>query len=87
MDGGFGEYVKVEEHQLFRLPDHVSFAHGSLCFMSLHWEHEQPVKVMKFFESITDLTDNLGNLLELKMMVFFECDIVEVILNERYCTP
>ena len=31
MDGGFGEYVKVEEHQLFRLPDHVSFAHGSLA--------------------------------------------------------
>ena len=30
-DGGFGEYVKVEEHQLFRLPDHVPFSHGALA--------------------------------------------------------
>ena len=31
MDGGFGEFVKVEEHQLFRLPDHISYAHGALA--------------------------------------------------------
>lgn len=30
MDGGFGELVKVEGHQLYRLPDSVSLAHGAM---------------------------------------------------------
>lgn len=31
MDGGMGELVKVEQHQLFRMPDSVSFAHGAMA--------------------------------------------------------